>query len=200
MDWPKPSGRPSDTCRHVLLVAMLAAMASAVSGGSLAGEKPAAAGSGASAEKVAGRGVGAPTPSVAEGTLAEQYCRAAREPAREARHAVQVKQLESLQRELDERLAKIDTRVDELKEWLKRRDDFASKASSQLVGIFAAMRPESASQQLIKMDETTAAAIIGQLDSRAASAILNDMPPDKAARLATILSALSQRSDGGGKS
>lgn len=135
-----------------------------------------------------------------EGTLAEQYCRAAVDAVREARHAVQMKQIESLRKEIDARLAKVDARLAELKEWLQKREAFSNLATSQLVGIYAAMRPEAASEQLTKMDEVTAAAIIGRLEARSASAILNDMPSEKAARLATILSDSTRKAPGDGKS
>lgn len=128
-------------------------------------------------------------------SLAQDYCRAIRDAAREARHAVQLRQIDSLKKELDDRLVKIDRRVAELKEWFGRREEFSNSVSAQLVGIYAVMRPESASAQLTKMDETTAAAILSRLEARAASAILNDMPPDTAARLVTILSAAARRED-----
>lgn len=137
---------------------------------------------------------------VVEGTLAEQYCRASADAVREARHAVRLKQIEGLRKELDERLAKVDVKLAELKEWFEKREAFSKRASDQLVGIYAAMRPEAASEQLTKMDEVTAAAVIGRLEARAASAILNDMPPEKAARLATILSEATRKASGDGKS
>ncbi len=83
---------------------------------------------------------------------------------------------------------------------LAQREEFSKQASEQLVNIYAAMRPEAASEQLSRMDEITAAAILSRLKPRAASAILNDIPPDKAARLATILTGVSRKSDRGEKS
>lgn len=141
-----------------------------------------------------------PPAPVAKGSLAEQYCQSAVDAVREARHAAHVKQLGELRKDIDERLAKADARLAEIKEWIQKRDAFANLASNQLVGIYAAMRPEAASEQLGKMDEITAAAIISRLDARAASAILNDMPAEKAARLATILASASNKSLKGGKS
>jgi flagellar motility protein MotE (MotC chaperone) len=133
-------------------------------------------------------------------SVADQYCHAVLEPAREARYAHQAAQLKSLSKELDDRLAKIETRIAELKEWVARREDFASRTSDQLVTIYSGMRPEAASEQLTKLDESSAAAILAKLAPRVASQILNDMPSDKAARLAMILMGASRKSDPGGRS
>jgi flagellar motility protein MotE (MotC chaperone) len=133
-------------------------------------------------------------------SVADQYCQAVLEPAREARYAHQAAELKALGKELDERLAKIETRIAELKEWVARREDFASRTSDQLVTIYSGMRPEAASEQLTKIDESSAAAILSKLAPRVASQILNDMPSDKAARLAMILMGASRKSDPGGRS
>jgi len=142
----------------------------------------------------------APTGPAKPATLAEQYCRAVRDAAAEARYAAQVARLEAMSKELEQRHEKIQSRATQLKEWFTKRDEFAQRATAQLVSIYASMRPESASEQLTKMDEVTAAAILSKLEARAASAILNDMPAEKAARLATILAGSSKKADAGDKS
>ena len=133
-------------------------------------------------------------------TVAEQYCRAVLEPAREARYAFQTAEIEALSRALDERMVKIEARIAELKEWVARREDFASRTSDQLVSIYSGMRPDAASEQLAKIEESTAAAILSKLTPRVASQILNDMPSDRAARLAMILMGASRKNDPGGGS
>lgn len=135
-----------------------------------------------------------------EAPVSERYCRAVLEPAREARYAHQAIELKALGKELDDRIARIEARIAELKEWVARREDFASRTSDQLVTIYSGMRPESASEQLAKIDESSAAAILSKLAPRVASQILNDMPSDKAARLAMILMGASRKSDPGGRS
>ncbi len=141
------------------------------------------------------------TPEIARSSAAaDQYCQAVLEPAREARFAHQAAELKALGKVLDERLVKIDERIAELKEWVARREDFARRTSDQLVTIYSGMRPEAASEQLAKIEESTAAAILSKLAPRVASQILNDMPSDKAARLAMILMGASRKSDPGGRS
>jgi flagellar motility protein MotE (MotC chaperone) len=133
-------------------------------------------------------------------SVSDQYCQAVLEPAREARYAHQTAELQALSRALDDRMAKIETRIAELKEWVARREDFASRTSEQLVSIYSGMRPEAASEQLAKIEESTAAAILSKLTPRVASQILNDMPADRAARLAMILMGASRKTDPGGGS
>lgn len=133
-------------------------------------------------------------------SVSDQYCQAVLEPAREARYAHQTAELQALSRALDDRMAKIETRIAELKEWVARREDFANRTSEQLVSIYSGMRPEAASEQLAKIEESTAAAILSKLTPRVASQILNDMPADRAARLAMILMGASRKTDPGGGS
>jgi flagellar motility protein MotE (MotC chaperone) len=133
-------------------------------------------------------------------SVADQYCQAVLEPAREARYAHQAAELKTLGLELDDRLAKIEARIAELKEWVARREDFASRTSDQLVTIYSGMRPDAASEQLTKLEESSAAAILSKLAPRVASQILNDMPSDKAARLQMILLGASRKTDPGGRS
>ncbi len=141
------------------------------------------------------------TPEIARSSAAaDQYCQAVLEPAREARFAHQAAELVALGKALDDRLVKIEERIAELKEWVARREDFASRTSDQLVTIYSGMRPEAASEQLAKLEESSAAAILSKLAPRVASQILNDMPSDKAARLAMILMGASRKSDPGGRS
>ncbi len=132
-------------------------------------------------------------------TLAEQYCRVMQGIAAEAMAAQQAAELKALAKQIDERLAAMSERAKELKGWLDMRKNFSDQASAQVVNIFSAMKPEAASEKLVKMDEATSAAILGKLDARIASAILNDMPPEKAARLAAILTGAARKSDGGEK-
>lgn len=127
------------------------------------------------------------------GPLAAQYCAAARDAIGEARYAQQAVELERLAKQADERLVLIGKRSAELREWIAKRDDFIASATAHLVAIYAAMRPESASEQLVRLDISTAAAILSKLDVRAASAILNDMPAEKAARLTAVIAGSARK-------
>jgi flagellar motility protein MotE (MotC chaperone) len=129
---------------------------------------------------------GAQTPTSPR-SVAETYCANIADKAADARFFAQKKQIEELQKQLNERAAALDAKIAEYRKWVQRRDEFAKRAEEQLVQIYARMRPDAAALQLAAMDEETAAALITRLKMRNASAILNEMPPDKAARLSGII-------------
>jgi len=130
-------------------------------------------------------------------TLAERYCT---NVANKAANVLLVKQMQELQ-ELSDQVAKrsaaLEQKLAELKDWVRRRDDFVSRGTDTLVNIFAAMRPDSASAQLIAVDERTAAAILMKLKPRTASSILNEMDPERAARLAATIAGAARVGKGG---
>lgn len=121
-------------------------------------------------------------------SAAETFCKNIADAAAEARHMRQKQELQRLEAELERRLALIEEKTAEYKAWLKRRGEFADKVRESLTGIYARMKPEAAAQHLAAMDEETAAALLLKLNVRQASAILNEMPPQRAARLAMIVS------------
>ncbi len=127
--------------------------------------------------------------------IAQQYCEAIRDKAVETRLAVQFANLESLAKEIDSRIKQLEARSAELKGWMSKRDAFSQQATAQLIGIFSAMRPDSAAEHLGKLNQATAAAIVSKLEQRAASAILNEMPADKAAKLTSIIIDSARKSD-----
>ncbi len=71
--------------------------------------------------------------------------------------------------------------------WLKRRDEFVSKAQDSLVDIISKMKPDAAAAQMSLIGDEAAAALILKLNPRVSSIILNEMPPEKAAKLARVI-------------
>jgi flagellar motility protein MotE (MotC chaperone) len=118
---------------------------------------------------------------------AQQYCINIASAAADARFNWQKKTLGDMERELDDRIAKLEAKVAEYQQWLARRDEYAKKAQEQLVGIFARMRPDAAALQLAAADEETSAAVLSKLDTRISSNILAEMDPSQAARLTAIM-------------
>jgi flagellar motility protein MotE (MotC chaperone) len=118
---------------------------------------------------------------------AQQYCVNIASAAADARFNWQKKTIGDMERELENRIAKLEAKVAEYQQWLARRDDYARKAQEQLVGIFARMRPDAAAAQLAVADEETSAAVLSKLDTRISSGILAEMDPNQAARLTAIM-------------
>ncbi len=123
------------------------------------------------------------------------YCTNLADAASDARFAKKAAKLTELEAQVQSRIEALEAKRIEYEMWLDRRQRFLDRAQESLVSIYTAMRPDAASEQLGAMDETTAAAIIAKLSPRAASAVLNEMATDKAARIATILSGMGRESD-----
>ncbi len=134
----------------------------------------------------------APPAAPIETPLAKGYCANVGTLASDAKFAWQKKAIGELAQELDERIARLEAKTEEYKAWLARRDEFSRRVTDNLVTIYSRMRAEAAGQQLMAMDEETAAAVIMKLDPRVASAILNDMNAQHAARLTSIISGAAR--------
>ncbi|MDZ4843305.1 MAG: MotE family protein [Hyphomicrobium aestuarii] len=126
------------------------------------------------------------------GSIAAQYCEAVRDVAAEARLVKQMAHLEELGKKIDGKTSELEARSAQLKDWIQKREAFVKKATEQLVSIYTGMRAEAASEQIARLDPTTAASILMRLDTRVASSILNEMPSEKAANLSMIVAASAQ--------
>lgn len=116
-----------------------------------------------------------------------RFCSKIKDQAGEARHMMQVKELNQLKAETEAKLNKLEHKRKEYELWLKRRDDFVNKAQKTLVGIISHMKPEAAAAQLAELFDEEAAALLLKLNPRISSLILNELPPRKAARLERVI-------------
>jgi flagellar motility protein MotE (MotC chaperone) len=130
------------------------------------------------------------TPAV--GADARQYCINIINAAADARLTWQKKSLSEAEQELEKRIAILDEKTTEYRQWLARRDEFSKKAQDYLLNIYSRMKVEAAASQLAAMDEETAAAILFKLEPKNASAILNEFPAAQAARLAAAIHGASK--------
>lgn len=130
----------------------------------------------------------APTPD------SEAFCASIRDPAAEARFAWQAKTLKSLEAKLADTLAKLDEKKAELQQLMDQREAETKQADSRMVEIFSRMRPEAAALQLAAMDQGVAAALLGRLAPRNASAVLNEMEAARAAQLAEAMNGARPKS------
>jgi flagellar motility protein MotE (MotC chaperone) len=122
----------------------------------------------------------------------QSYCVNITNSALDARYLRQKKQLENLKSDLQERTAVLEGKIAEYKDWLARRDEFASKAQDSLVAIYGSMKGETAAKQIAELDEETASSVLAKLDSRQSSSIIGEMEPKKAARLMEIIAGASK--------
>lgn len=123
---------------------------------------------------------------------AEQYCSNVIDAAAAAQIARQTRDLEKAQKTIDERVALLSAKTEELKKWVKKREDFTAHATNDLVEIYSKMKPDAAANQLAAMDELTAAAITSKLSPKASSLMLAEMDAGKAARLTAIVAGAGE--------
>lgn len=134
-----------------------------------------------------------PEPSVID------YCANFADKANDARIAWQAENLKKLQGELDAKIAALEAKQAEIRQWIDSRDAMLKAAGKELVDIYAKMDPEAAALQLTQLDTGTATSVIRQLSPRGASAILNVMEAKQAAKLAMAIAnaTLKNRKDEG---
>lgn len=127
------------------------------------------------------------TESVDSNKSQANYCLNILDEAKETRNAILTKRLTGLEKEIDQKLDLMAERIDTLKIWTKRREDFLSKANDSLVQIFQSMRPDAAASQLTEIGPAMSAAIIAKLEPKYSSAILTEMKPVDAAKITMVL-------------
>lgn len=124
-----------------------------------------------------------------------RFCSNIADAARDRRYALQKAELQVLQGEIDERMAALETKRLEYEEWLKRRNDFLAQAETNLVDIYARMRPDAAAERLAAVHVELAAGILMKLEARKASLILNEMKSEAAATLTGIMGSAARKQD-----
>lgn len=129
------------------------------------------------------------------GTDVERFCSNIADAARDRRYALQKDELQTLQQEIDKRIAALEEKRAEYESWLKRREDFLARAKDDVVKIYSGMKPDAAAERLAEMDAVLAASILMQIEPRKAGVILNEMERKAAAMLTGVMAAASRRTD-----
>lgn len=151
----------------------------------LLGLCPAAAGA-------AGPTPAAPPPPAAPAatTDAQRFCQNVASAAADARFALQTRKLNELEEGIAKRVAALEAKEVEVKAVLAAHEDAKKRAESSLVGIYGKMRPDAAAGQIAALDDSTAAAVLRGLSARQSSAILNEIPADRAVKLVDAIAGL----------
>lgn len=138
---------------------------------------------------------GAPEGDTPPASEIERFCSNVTDAARELRFQFQVRELDLLQREVDERIEALEEKRREYEQWLERRNRFAEMAEQAVVEIYGRMRPDAAAERMAELQVELAAAILLKLDSRRAGVILNEMEAKSAARLTGIMASAARKAD-----
>jgi flagellar motility protein MotE (MotC chaperone) len=134
-------------------------------------------------------------PPQSNGDEIARFCSNIADAARERRYAIQKAELETLQTEVEDRIALLEAKRKELQMWVEKRERFSEAANDGLVDVFAQMRPDAAAQRMEKLPGELTAALLSKLSARAAGTILNEMTPDRAALVAVIMSAVADKGE-----
>ncbi len=126
----------------------------------------------------------------------ENFCGAIANSAASARLAWQEQRIKALQAQLVIKIAELDAKAAEVREWVAKREALLARAGDNMVLIYSKMKPDAASAQLQEMDDDTAAAVLLKMKPSVASAVMNEMNAARAARLSDLLSAAAPKSDG----
>jgi len=117
----------------------------------------------------------------------QRFCGNIADEARDRRYSLQAAELQQLQKDVDERIRRLEEKRAEYEGWVTRRETFMQQAQANVVQIYTRMRPEAAAGQLTQLRTEMAASILMKLDPRVASVILNEMDMKAAATLTSIM-------------
>lgn len=146
----------------------------------------------AAAQPAAADAAAAPAGDVSE---IERFCSNIADAARDRRYALQAKELQDLQAEIDSRMKALDEKRAEYETWMKRREAFLEQAQDGVVKIYTGMKPDAAAERLADLKPDLAAGILMKIEPRKASVILNEMDSKTAATVTTIMAAAVRRED-----
>jgi|GEM_PF-7029299 len=113
----------------------------------------------------------------------DDYCANIADRAADARHMLQMKTLEDLEKKIDQKIVLLEAKRAESEAFLKQRNDAIKETRQDLVDIFSKMKPDVAAAQFEILDVETSASILKELNARVAGTILNEMKAPIAAAI-----------------
>lgn len=113
----------------------------------------------------------------------DDYCANIADLAADARHMLQMKTLEELEKKIDQKIVLLEAKRAESEAFLKKRNDAIKETRQDLVDIFSKMKPDVAAAQFEILDVETSASILKELNARVAGTILNEMKAPIAAAI-----------------
>lgn len=137
----------------------------------------------------------APVPGSEGGDEIQRFCGNIADAARDRRYAIQAKELQALQAEIDKRMRALEEKRIEYETWMTKREAFLDQAQDGIVKIYSGMRPDAAAERLAELRPDLAAGILMKLEPRKAGVILNEMKSKEAAVLTTIMASAVRRDD-----
>lgn len=105
--------------------------------------------------------------------------------------------VESLKRQVEEHLAKIEAARNEIADFMNARDEKEETKLKKLARFYEAMDPEQASPHLQKVSDELAIKIFDRMDTKKAGAIIALYPAQRAAKITSAFPRLKIQADRG---
>ena len=148
-------------------------------------------GLGAASAQAAAPAAAAPAAQAPPGPAeAQRFCQNVAAAAADARFALQTRKLNELEDGIAQRLAALESKEAEVKAVLDAHDAAKRQAEAALLAIYAKMTPDAAARQVAVLDDALAAAELRGLNARQSSAILDEIPSERAAKLVDAIAGL----------
>lgn len=121
---------------------------------------------------------------------ADRFCKNISSLASEQRYAWQLRNLISMQNDIDERIEKLEALRADVQNWIDKRDKVLSEVKEHIIQVYERMRPEAAAERLASVEDDVAIALLAKMKPRVVSAILNEMDAGKASELTQAMASL----------
>nr|WP_319483270.1 MotE family protein [uncultured Cohaesibacter sp.] len=121
---------------------------------------------------------------------ADRFCKNISSLASEQRYAWQLRNLISMQNDIDERIEKLEALRADVQDWIGKRDKVLSEVKDHIIQVYERMRPEAAAERLASVEDDVAIALLAKMKPRVVSAILNEMDAGKASQLTQAMASL----------
>ncbi|MEO0544749.1 MAG: MotE family protein [Pseudomonadota bacterium] len=131
-------------------------------------------------------------------TEIEQFCSNLADNVRESRFRRQKEELEVLRDDIEKRIVYAETKVTELKEWVRQREQFSAQATQVIIDVYGSMRPRGAAERMQEINPHLASAVLLKLKPRTSAAILTEMETSSAARITQIMAAYAESPEDSG--
>jgi flagellar motility protein MotE (MotC chaperone) len=98
--------------------------------------------------------------------------------------------LRTLEKEVDAKLERVQRIQADIKQMIEEAKSIRDRKFKHLIDVYSSMKAQNAAQALSKLDEDTAVKILAGMRGRSAGEILNNVAPEKAARLSEALTEM----------
>ena len=123
----------------------------------------------------------------------DRYCANVAASATEAANAIREQELRALEQKIEQRIRELDAKRVDVQHLIENSEAILAKADDSLVALYSKMKPDNAANQIAKLDDDVAIALLMRVRTKELSAIMDEMDAERAASLAKKLSQKLRR-------